>query len=467
MEIDMLIACVEARRAIWDASSKDHSNRHIIKKLWAEIGTILDIPRVFGQSKQKTVKDVPGPKPALPIFGTTWLFTLRYNIGKLHEAYAGTVFRQGEKWQELRSVLTPELTSAKTMLQFLPELHQVTEDFTSLLRGLRDGGNTIHNFDLLANKISLEISDSGQFTGICVLVLGRRLGFLDKDLGTLASRLARAVKEHFIASRDTYYGLPLWKLYQTDAYKRIVQSEEEYYDIISELVEVAMTEEMETCAMDGIQSVFTSILRAPGLDVREKKAGIIDFIAAGIQGLSNSLMFLLYFLAKHPDSQQRLFEEVQNMYQITGDSLKEAQYLHACVKESYRLLPAAIAIARTLETDMELSGHNIPAGTSVVCHTWLACKDETNFSRPEEFYPERWLPGSDRKSTQNSQFLVIPYGCGRRMCPGKRFVDQELHLILAKIVQEFEVKFDGEMGLQFEFFLAPGGPVNFTFIDRH
>nr|CAD7393617.1 unnamed protein product [Timema cristinae] len=73
----------------------------------------------------------------------------------------------------------------------------------------------------------------------------------------------------------------------------------------------------------------------------------------------------------------------------------------------------------------------------------------------------------DRKSTQNSQFLVIPYGCGRRMCPGKRFVDQELHLILAKIVQEFEVKFDGEMGLQFEFFLAPGGPVNFTFIDRH
>nr|CAD7393616.1 unnamed protein product [Timema cristinae] len=388
MEIDMLIACVEARRAIWDASSKDHSNRHIIKKLWAEIGTILDIPRVFGQSKQKTVKDVPGPKPALPIFGTTWLFTLRYNIGKLHEAYAGSLGQtdmpakvclmkdgeiRGEKWQELRSVLTPELTSAKTMLQFLPELHQVTEDFTSLLRGLRDGGNTVHNFDLLANKISLEseliyifikfqVSDSGQFTGICVLVLGRRLGFLDKDLGTLASRLARAVKEHFIASRDTYYGLPLWKLYQTDAYKRIVQSEEEYYDIISELVEVAMTEEMETCAMDGIQSVFTSILRAPGLDVREKKAGIIDFIAAGIQGLSNSLMFLLYFLAKHPDSQQRLFEEVQNMYQITGDSLKEAQYLHACVKESYRLLPAAIAIARTLETDMELSGHNISSG---------------------------------------------------------------------------------------------------------
>nr|CAD7400019.1 unnamed protein product [Timema poppensis] len=68
----------------------------------------------------------------------------------------GTDDKQGEKWQELRSVLTPELTSAKTMLQFLPELHQVTEDFTSLLRGLRDGGNTVHNFELLANKISLE-----------------------------------------------------------------------------------------------------------------------------------------------------------------------------------------------------------------------------------------------------------------------------------------------------------------------
>nr|CAD7578831.1 unnamed protein product [Timema californicum] len=47
MEMDMVIACVEARRAIWDASSKDHSNRDIIKKLWAEMGTILDIPIVF------------------------------------------------------------------------------------------------------------------------------------------------------------------------------------------------------------------------------------------------------------------------------------------------------------------------------------------------------------------------------------------------------------------------------------
>ncbi|XP_063241331.1 ecdysone 20-monooxygenase [Bacillus rossius redtenbacheri] len=472
------------------------------------------------QRKPRGAGGVPGPL-ALPLLGTSWLYWRwgRYSLSRLHLAYrdmfrrygpivkeealwnypvvslldlgdiskvlrhpsrcplrppteaiaqyrrsrpdryasAGLPHEQGDKWHELRALLTPELVSRRTMDQFLPELQLVAEDLAALLRARRDAAGRVAGVLELANTLGLE--------SICVLVLGRRLGFFNKDLGALASRLGAVIKEHFLACRDTYFGLPLWKLFPTRAYRQMVRSEEAYYEIISELVEAALSEERSTCPVDGIRSVFASVLRVPQLDVREKKAAIIDFIAAGIQGMCNSLVFLLYLMAKHPDCQRRLFLELQALGPLTAESLRTAPYLRACIHESYRLLPAAISIARILETDMELSGHLLPAGTVVLCHTWLAGQEERHFAAPEQFRPERWLSPDGRFAAAGS-IPVVPFGYGKRMCPGKGFVDQELRLLLAKLIQEFHIGFEGELELQFEFFLSPAGPVSFSFTDR-
>jgi ecdysone 20-monooxygenase len=69
--------------------------------------------------------------------------------------------------------------------------------------------------------------------------------------------------------------------------------------------------------------------------------------------------------------------------------------------------------------------------TVVLCHTWLACQEDSNFTAAHEFLPERWLQQGE--ITRTSPFLVVPFGCGRRICPGKRFVEQELYLALAKV----------------------------------
>lgn len=63
-----------------------------------------------------------------------------------------------------------------------------------------------------------------------MLMLGRHLGFLNPNSGsTLVGRLADAVREHFLASRDAFYGFPFWKLYATSAYKNLTASEETIY----------------------------------------------------------------------------------------------------------------------------------------------------------------------------------------------------------------------------------------------
>lgn len=94
--------------------------------------------------------------------------------------------RQGETWHQLRTALTPALTSAATMQRFLPELNQVADDFNQLLQSSRDKDGTVHAFEELANRMGLEST--------CTLILGRRMGFLEHQLDPTAARLAQAIQ---------------------------------------------------------------------------------------------------------------------------------------------------------------------------------------------------------------------------------------------------------------------------------
>jgi len=88
--------------------------------------------------------------------------------------------------------------------------------------------------------------------------------------------------------------------------------------------------------------------------------------------------------------------------------------------------------------------------TVVLCHTWLACQEEANFSSAKEFLPERWLQNGEL--ARNSPFLVVPFGCGRRVCPGKRFAEQQMHLALAKVTVFIHLFFFSFLILPFDSF---------------
>lgn len=286
----------------------------------------------------------------------------------------------------------------------------------------------------------------------CSLVLGRRMGFLlPGGESETARRLADAVHHHFLACRDTYYGLPLWKLFKTPAYKRLTRSEEAIYSLALELIETADESTRES-------AVFQSVLHA-NVDDREKTAAIVDFIAAGIYTLSNSLLFLLCTIGSNPRVQEVLYKELSE----TSNNA----YLKACVLETFRLLPTANCLARITEQEMELGGYRLGPGSVVICHTGLACRDARNFKNPDEFRPERWLDEERLETITAASFLSVPFGAGRRICPGKRFVEQVLPIVLAETVRNFIVKCDSAVELEFEFLLAPKCPVSIRFLDRN
>ncbi|OWR41622.1 cytochrome P450 CYP314A1 [Danaus plexippus plexippus] len=457
---------------------------------------------------------LPGP-PALPFLGSRWLFWSRYKMNKLHEAYedmfrrygpvfaettpggallvsiadrtaleavlktparrpyrppteivqvyrrsrpdryasTGIVNEQGEKWHHLRRHLTSELTSPQTIHGFVPELNNICDDFINLLRNSRRPDGSVLGFDQLTNRVGLE--------SVCGLMLGTRLGFLERWMSGRAAALAAAVKAHFRAQRDSYYGAPLWKFAPTSVYKTFVRSEETIHMIVSELMEEARCRSRGAAQDDPLQEIFLKILANPELDMRDKKAAIIDFITAGIDTLANSLVFLLYLLSGRVDWQQRIRSELPSCGELRIEELSSAPSVRAAINEAFRLLPTAPFLARLLDAPMTIGEYRLPAGTFVLAHTGAACRREENFHRAGEYLPERWVEPRE----PHAPGLLAPFGRGRRMCPGKRFVEMQLHLILAKIIQHWRVEFDGELDIQFDFLLSPKSPVSLRLVE--
>ncbi|XP_008543665.1 ecdysone 20-monooxygenase [Microplitis demolitor] len=463
---------------------------------------------------------IPGPL-SFPVLGTRWIFSWfgRYQIDKVHDAYKdlnrrygpvckeealwnhpvisvfsrndiemvmrrssrfpirppqevissyrrsrqdrytnlGLVNEQGETWHKLREALTPELMGASTVLGFFPALNQVSDELIQLIKHLRTG-STISSFEDIAYKVGLEST--------CTLILGRHLGFLKPNSCSLTSRLAKAVRIHFTASRDAFYGLPLWKILPTTAYRQLIESEDEIYSIISELLDTTIQEQDENARDEPVEAVFQSILKDKNLNIKDKRAAIIDFIAAGIHTLGNTLVFIFHLIGSNSKVQQELYEEVINLApagcNIAAEDLSTAKYLRACITEAFRVIPTAPCIARILDEPINVSGYKIDAGSVVLLHTWIAGLEDSNFKNAKEWMPERWL----KPTAPHSPLLVAPFGFGRRICPGKRFIEKALQLIVAKVVREYEIVAQDELQLQFEYILAPKGPVSLHFKDR-
>ena len=75
--------------------------------------------------------------------------------------------------------------------------------------------------------------------------------------------------------------------------------------------------------------------------------------------------------------------------------------------------------------------------TLVVCETWVAGLQEENYENARQFVPERWLDGAKNKNP----FLTVPFGVGRRRCPGKRVAEQEMMVVTAKVMIKTNTQF--------------------------
>lgn len=98
----------------------------------------------------------------------------------------------------------------------------------------------------------------------------------------------------------------------------------------------------------------------------------------------------------------------------------------------------------------------------------IAGSKNENFEEASLYKPERWLNESGEFDINQcpGSSIVLPFGCGKRICPGKKYTELELMILVIKLVKSFKIKYHSEFDQQFEFVLAPKTPVNIQFCDR-
>ncbi|CAN0892747.1 Cytochrome P450 71D10 [Linum grandiflorum] len=174
---------------------------------------------------------------------------------------------------------------------------------------------------------------------------------------------------------------------------------------------------------------------------------IQDMFLAGVETTSTTIEWAMSELMRNPRIMKRAQEEIRRQCsdkQFGEEDLKKLEYLDCIIQETLRLHPALpLLIPREGRERVEIDGYEIPWKTKVIINAWAIGRDSRYWKEPEQFYPERFSECEiDYKGTH---FQYIPFGAGRRMCPGVGFGVATVKLIMANLLYHFDWKLAGEM----------------------
>ncbi|XP_065868847.1 cytochrome P450 93B2-like [Euphorbia lathyris] len=177
------------------------------------------------------------------------------------------------------------------------------------------------------------------------------------------------------------------------------------------------------------------------------KALFLDFFTAATDTTAITLEWAVAELINNPIILQKAREEINR---VVGNNriVEESDnsnliYIQAILKETFRLHPPVPMIARKSTGDCEINGYRIPENCLLFINTWSIGRDPKNWENPLKFEPERFLESC--WDVKGQHFELLPFGSGRRSCPGISLAMKELPTTLAAMIQCFDFKINGDV----------------------
>ncbi|CAO2162029.1 unnamed protein product [Urochloa humidicola] len=126
---------------------------------------------------------------------------------------------------------------------------------------------------------------------------------------------------------------------------------------------------------------------------------------------------------------------------VTEDDLDENDMaiLKAVIKETLRLHGPGPLLPHLCMADCDIEGYTIPSGTRVIVNAWALARDPSNWESAEEFMPERFMEGGSAFSMdyRGNDFVFLPFGTGRRICPGISFAISVVEIMIVNLIYHF------------------------------
>ncbi|KUN28351.1 cytochrome P450 [Streptomyces antibioticus] len=181
------------------------------------------------------------------------------------------------------------------------------------------------------------------------------------------------------------------------------------------------------------------------LDAGELREQVLIFLVAGHETTATALAFALHLLARHPEEQRRVQEEVDGVLggglAPTAADMAALPRLTRVVKEAMRLYPSAPVIGRRAVGDASIDGVRIPAGADVIVCPWVTHRHPAYWAEPGRFDPDRFLPEAE---VGRPRYAWFPFGGGPRACIGQHLSMLESVLGVGVLLRDFSFEVVGE-----------------------
>ncbi|XP_028765142.1 cytochrome P450 71A1-like [Neltuma alba] len=352
----------------------------------------------------------------------------------------------GEEWRLKRKICVLELLSPKRVQFFQFVVREEVADMISKIReACADGdnkGSCVNMSDMIvaaANNI------------VCKCLLGQKFQSADgkRSFGDLAAQISA----HTIAfSFGDFFPSLRWMDAVTGLISRMNATFREvdaFFDEVIDQHKAARRNEDEDGKSE--KKDFVDILQQLQQDGQldfeltqfDLKATIVDLFLGGSDPTATALEWAFAELVKNPRIMMKAQEEVRrvvgNKPKVEDSDVGQMKYLECVLKETLRLHPPVpLLIPRATRSSVTLGGYHIPAKTSVFVNAWAIQRDPEFWERPEEFAPERFE--NDQVDFRGQDFQFIPFGSGRRGCPGVSFGFASLEYLLANLLYWFDWK---------------------------
>ncbi|ESQ40738.1 hypothetical protein EUTSA_v10013289mg [Eutrema salsugineum] len=371
------------------------------------------------------------------------------NSGAKHMAYnyQDLVFAPyGQRWRMLRKISSVHLFSAKALEDFK---HVRQEEVGTLMRELSRAGTKPVNLGQLVNMcvinalgremIGRRLFGAGadhkaeEFRSMVtemmslagVFNIGDFVPALDcLDLQGVAGKMKRLHKRF-----DAFLSSIL------EEHEMMNGQDQKHTDMLSTLISLKGTD------FDGDGGSLTDI---------EIKALLLNMFSAGTDTSASTVDWAIAELIRHPDIMTRAQEELDTVVgrerPINESDLSQLPYLQAVVKENFRLHPPTpLSLPHIASESCEINGYHIPKGSTLLTNIWAIARDPDQWSDPLSFRPERFLPGGEKfgVDVKGSDFELIPFGAGRRICAGLSLGLRTIQLLTATLVHGFDWELAG------------------------
>ncbi|EEF48740.1 premnaspirodiene oxygenase [Ricinus communis] len=185
-----------------------------------------------------------------------------------------------------------------------------------------------------------------------------------------------------------------------------------------------------------------SLLQVPLTD-DSIKAAILEMLGGGSDTSAKTTEWAMSEMMRYPETMKKAQEEVRQAFGNAGKideaRIHELKYLRAVFKETLRLHPPLAMIPRECRQKTKINGYDIYPKTKTLINVYAIGRDPNVWSEPEKFYPERHLDSPI--DFRGSNFELIPFGAGKRICPGMTLAITTVELFLAHLLYYFDWKF--------------------------